>query len=188
MKVENQEVGDRYLSYWRRGLLYRGCLNPDLNIPTERGLCQEQVALASPWSDDSGPKPHIVGKPQAYIMNKGPSHLGTKLEETVMVGDNYPDPTFERDWQRLSSHPGSDGLYQGRRSGNFANCSQPCPQKSRWMEFWWKTKLQVISTVLTILFSRHSPDHLYGLAFLSSGDWRLQLEKVVYMKDSQSKF
>jgi len=47
--------------------------NPDLNIPTERGLLQ----------------PVYIGKPNAIIMDKAVEHLGLERQEIVMVGDNY---------------------------------------------------------------------------------------------------
>ena len=71
-----------------RGAVFIGT-NPDLNIPTERGLLPGAGSLLALLEAATRIKPHIVGKPQAYIMNKALSHLGTKLEETIMVGDNY---------------------------------------------------------------------------------------------------
>lgn len=63
--------------------------NPDLNIPTERGMLPGAGSLIALLEASTRVKPQIIGKPQAYIMNKALSHLGTKLEETIMVGDNY---------------------------------------------------------------------------------------------------
>lgn len=72
----------------QKGAVFIGT-NPDLNIPTERGLLPGAGSLLAFLEAATRVKPHIIGKPQAYIMNKALSHLGTKLEETVMVGDNY---------------------------------------------------------------------------------------------------
>lgn len=72
----------------QKGAVFIGT-NPDLNIPTERGLLPGAGSILALLEAATRVQPHIVGKPQAYIMNKALSHLGTKLEETVMVGDNY---------------------------------------------------------------------------------------------------
>lgn len=72
----------------QKGAIFIGT-NPDLNIPTERGLLPGAGSLLALLESATRVKPHIVGKPQSYIMNKALSHLGTKLEETIMVGDNY---------------------------------------------------------------------------------------------------
>ena len=63
--------------------------NPDLNIPTERGLLPGAGSLLAFLEAATRVKPTIIGKPEAIIMEKALAHLGTKREETVMVGDNY---------------------------------------------------------------------------------------------------
>jgi len=86
-KVDYEKLATATLAI-EKGAVFIGT-NPDLNIPTERGLLPGAGSLLALLEAATRVKPQIVGKPQAYIMNKALSHLGTKLEETIMVGDNY---------------------------------------------------------------------------------------------------
>jgi len=63
--------------------------NPDLNIPTERGLLPGAGSLISLLEVATRVKPVYIGKPNAIIMDKAVEHLGLKREELLMVGDNY---------------------------------------------------------------------------------------------------
>ncbi|MFC3928129.1 TIGR01457 family HAD-type hydrolase [Streptococcus caprae] len=63
--------------------------NPDLNIPTERGLLPGAGSLLALLEAATRVKPVIMGKPEAIIMDKALALLGTPREETLMVGDNY---------------------------------------------------------------------------------------------------
>lgn len=63
--------------------------NPDLNIPTERGLLPGAGSLIALVEAATRVEPVIIGKPKAIIMDKAIEHLGLKREEVVMVGDNY---------------------------------------------------------------------------------------------------
>ena len=63
--------------------------NPDLNIPTERGLLPGAGSLITLLEVATRVKPVYIGKPNAIIMDKAVEHLGLKREELLMVGDNY---------------------------------------------------------------------------------------------------
>ena len=63
--------------------------NPDLNIPTERGLLPGAGAILFLLEKATRVKPIIIGKPEAVIMNKALDRLGVKRHEAIMVGDNY---------------------------------------------------------------------------------------------------
>ncbi|GFG47901.1 UNVERIFIED_CONTAM: TIGR01457 family HAD-type hydrolase [Streptococcus canis] len=72
----------------QKGALFIGT-NPDLNIPTERGLMPGAGALNALLEAATRVKPVFIGKPNAIIMNKSLEVLGIKHSEAVMVGDNY---------------------------------------------------------------------------------------------------
>ena len=63
--------------------------NPDLNIPTERGLMPGAGSLIALVEAATRVEPVIIGKPKAIIMDKAIEHLGLEREEVVMVGDKY---------------------------------------------------------------------------------------------------
>lgn len=88
---------DRQITYEK---LARACLavrngatfistNGDLALPTERGLMPGNGSLTSVVEKSTGVKPVFVGKPEAIIVKQALEVLGTALEDTVMVGDNY---------------------------------------------------------------------------------------------------
>ncbi|MFF1072418.1 TIGR01457 family HAD-type hydrolase [Streptococcus pyogenes] len=72
----------------QKGALFIGT-NPDLNIPTERGLMPGAGALNALLEAAARVKPVFIGKPNAIIMNKSLEVLGIQRSEAVMVGDNY---------------------------------------------------------------------------------------------------
>lgn len=72
----------------QKGALFIGT-NPDLNIPTERGLMPGAGALNALLEAATRVKPVFIGKPNAIIMNKSLEVLGIQRSESVMVGDNY---------------------------------------------------------------------------------------------------
>ncbi|QZT26409.1 TIGR01457 family HAD-type hydrolase [Streptococcus dysgalactiae] len=72
----------------QKGALFIGT-NPDLNIPTERGLMPGAGALNALLEAATRVNPVFIGKPNAIIMNKSLEVLGVKRSEAVMVGDNY---------------------------------------------------------------------------------------------------
>lgn len=63
--------------------------NGDLAIPTERGLVPGNGAFTQLIQFSTRVKPTIIGKPETIIMDQALKVLGTKREETIMVGDNY---------------------------------------------------------------------------------------------------
>lgn len=63
--------------------------NPDLNIPTERGLMPGAGSIIQLVEAATRTKPIIIGKPESIIMNKALDVLGLTKEEALMVGDNY---------------------------------------------------------------------------------------------------
>ncbi|WP_280769402.1 TIGR01457 family HAD-type hydrolase [Salipaludibacillus daqingensis] len=88
---------DRSINYEK---LSRACLavrngaaflstNGDVAIPTERGLLPGNGSLTSVVHVSTGVEPTFIGKPESVIVDQALEVLGTKLEETVMVGDNY---------------------------------------------------------------------------------------------------
>lgn len=72
----------------QRGAVFIGT-NPDLNIPTERGLLPGAGSLIALLEAATRVKPTIIGKPQAIIMDNALAILKTERSETLMVGDNY---------------------------------------------------------------------------------------------------
>ncbi|MFA9560042.1 TIGR01457 family HAD-type hydrolase [Evansella sp. AB-rgal1] len=88
---------DRELTYEK---LAKACLlvrfgatllstNGDVAIPTERGLLPGNGSLTSVVEVSTGVKATYMGKPEAIIVDQALEVLGTALEKTVMVGDNY---------------------------------------------------------------------------------------------------
>lgn len=63
--------------------------NPDLNIPTERGLMPGAGSIITLIEVATRVKPVYIGKPNAIIIEKSVEHLGLPREEVIMVGDNY---------------------------------------------------------------------------------------------------
>ena len=72
----------------QNGALFIGT-NPDLNIPTERGLMPGAGSINALLESATRIKPVFIGKPNAIIMNKALDLLGVKRHEVIMVGDNY---------------------------------------------------------------------------------------------------
>lgn len=88
---------DRSISYEKLAV---GCLavrngatfistNGDIAIPTERGLLPGNGSLTSVIAVSTQTNPIFIGKPESIIMEQALEVLGTKKEETLMVGDNY---------------------------------------------------------------------------------------------------
>lgn len=63
--------------------------NGDRVLPTERGLMPGNGALTSVISVSTGTQPIFIGKPESIIMEQALKVLGTRKEETLMIGDNY---------------------------------------------------------------------------------------------------
>ncbi|MFL4424075.1 TIGR01457 family HAD-type hydrolase [Streptococcus uberis] len=71
-----------------KGALFIGT-NPDLNIPTERGLMPGAGSFVALLEAATRVKPVFIGKPNAIIMNKALDILQVERSEAIMVGDNY---------------------------------------------------------------------------------------------------
>jgi 4-nitrophenyl phosphatase len=63
--------------------------NGDIALPTERGLLPGNGAFTSVVTVSTQTHPIFIGKPESIIMEMALEMLGTKKEETLMVGDNY---------------------------------------------------------------------------------------------------
>lgn len=63
--------------------------NADIAIPTERGLLPGNGSLTSVIAVSTTTKPIFIGKPEAIIMEQALEVLGTRKEDTIMVGDYY---------------------------------------------------------------------------------------------------
>lgn len=70
----------------RRGIPFYGT-NPDKTFPTPRGEIPGAGAWISVITTATGVEPVIVGKPKPYILQLARERLGTKLDETLVVGD-----------------------------------------------------------------------------------------------------
>ena len=60
--------------------------NPDLNIPTERGLLPGAGSLITLLEVATRVKPVYIGKPNAIIMDKAVEHLGFKEKNCSWLG------------------------------------------------------------------------------------------------------
>lgn len=63
--------------------------NGDIALPTERGLLPGNGSLTSVVSVSTGTDPIFIGKPESIIMEQALKVIGTKKEDTLMVGDNF---------------------------------------------------------------------------------------------------
>ncbi len=61
--------------------------NPDRTLPTERGLEPGTGALLAAIEAATDVQPRIIGKPEPGVFNTALKRLGTKPEETAMLGD-----------------------------------------------------------------------------------------------------
>ncbi|WP_428911153.1 TIGR01457 family HAD-type hydrolase [Niallia sp. Krafla_26] len=63
--------------------------NGDIALPTERGLMPGNGAITSVITVSTKRQPIFIGKPESIITEQALKVLGTKKEETLMIGDNY---------------------------------------------------------------------------------------------------
>lgn len=63
--------------------------NADIALPTERGLLPGNGSITSVVSVSTQIKPIFIGKPESIIMEQALKVIGTKKEETLMIGDYY---------------------------------------------------------------------------------------------------
>ncbi len=61
--------------------------NPDVNGPVEKGIMPATGALISPIELATNKKAYFVGKPNPLMMRHALKKLGTRREDTVIVGD-----------------------------------------------------------------------------------------------------
>ncbi len=62
--------------------------NNDAALPTEAGLFPGNGSLVAAVSVASGTRPIVIGKPEKLIVDYALRRLGTRPEETLIVGDN----------------------------------------------------------------------------------------------------
>lgn len=71
----------------------RGCpfigSNPDLSIPTERGIEPGAGAVLAFLEAATGVTPPVIGKPQPDFFHQALARLGVAAAKTVMIGDRY---------------------------------------------------------------------------------------------------
>ncbi|MED1953773.1 TIGR01457 family HAD-type hydrolase [Brevibacillus centrosporus] len=66
--------------------------NADAALPTDKGLFPGNGSLVAAVSVASATAPIVIGKPQPIIVKYAMERLGTRAEETLIVGDNlYTD-------------------------------------------------------------------------------------------------
>jgi HAD-superfamily subfamily IIA hydrolase, TIGR01457 len=63
--------------------------NADIALPTERGFLPGNGSLTALVATSTRVQPVFIGKPEPIITNQALKVLGTKREETLMVGDFY---------------------------------------------------------------------------------------------------
>ncbi|MCL2677194.1 MAG: TIGR01457 family HAD-type hydrolase [Streptococcaceae bacterium] len=63
--------------------------NPDLNLPSERGMLPGAGSLIKLVETATRVKPIIIGKPESIIAEKAVQRIGLHKEDLLMVGDNY---------------------------------------------------------------------------------------------------
>jgi len=61
--------------------------NPDVSGPVETGITPSTKALVAPIEIASGKKAYFVGKPNPLMMRIALKKLGTKREDTIVIGD-----------------------------------------------------------------------------------------------------
>ncbi|MFW6309272.1 MAG: HAD-IIA family hydrolase [bacterium] len=61
--------------------------NPDLTGPSEEGIIPATKALTSPIELTTGKEAYFVGKPNPLMMRDAMKKLGTKSQNTVIIGD-----------------------------------------------------------------------------------------------------
>jgi 4-nitrophenyl phosphatase len=61
--------------------------NSDTTLPTENGLVPGAGSIVAAVATASGVRPVVIGKPETPMLEMAMMRLGTRPEETVMVGD-----------------------------------------------------------------------------------------------------
>ncbi|GGH75144.1 4-nitrophenyl phosphatase [Pullulanibacillus pueri] len=63
--------------------------NPDVSLPTERGLMPGNGAWSAVVETSTGVKPIIIGKPSGEIVEQALQRIELDRKDVIMVGDNY---------------------------------------------------------------------------------------------------
>ncbi|WP_209125758.1 TIGR01457 family HAD-type hydrolase [Alkalihalobacillus sp. BA299] len=91
MGIDRQVTYEKFAKaclFVRNGAIFIST-NGDKAIPTERGLMPGNGSLTSVVAVSTGVTPTFIGKPESIIIDQALQQLGTKKEETLMIGDNY---------------------------------------------------------------------------------------------------
>ncbi len=63
--------------------------NPDIALPTERGMLPGNGSLANLVASSTEVTPITIGKPEKFIMEEALAQLQLSANEVAMIGDNY---------------------------------------------------------------------------------------------------
>ncbi|TFB24252.1 TIGR01457 family HAD-type hydrolase [Filobacillus milosensis] len=63
--------------------------NPDIKVPTEKGMVPGNGAFVNLIENVTGMTPEIIGKPTGHMLQIALEQLGVEPEDAIMVGDNY---------------------------------------------------------------------------------------------------
>ncbi|PKR78102.1 TIGR01457 family HAD-type hydrolase [Halalkalibacillus sediminis] len=63
--------------------------NPDIKVPTEKGLVPGNGAFIKLVENVTGVEPTVIGKPKRHMIDFALEQIGANAEDTIMVGDNY---------------------------------------------------------------------------------------------------
>lgn len=63
--------------------------NPDIALPSERGMLPGNGALTALIATSTNQQPLFIGKPYKYIMEEALSQLQLEANQVAMIGDNY---------------------------------------------------------------------------------------------------
>lgn len=88
--IDNQLTYDKLVQavrYIQEGVPYI-LTNPDLQLPTDKGIVPGAGAISAAIQAASGTLPVVIGKPSAIITRLAAERLGTSPERTWVVGDN----------------------------------------------------------------------------------------------------
>ena len=61
--------------------------NPDLSVPTEKGIAPHTGSIIAPIEMATGKKAYFLGKPNPLMMRNALNRLGSPVAESVIIGD-----------------------------------------------------------------------------------------------------
>lgn len=70
----------------QRGAQFIGT-NPDVSLPTERGLLPGAGSILAAISAATGTEPIVIGKPEPLMLQLAMQEMGAEIEGTAMLGD-----------------------------------------------------------------------------------------------------